>query len=52
MASHGYCVIDVSAERLRAEWWHVDGVLERLTGESRGAVYELERGSPLLRPAT
>jgi alkaline phosphatase D len=51
MASHGYCVIDVSAARVRAEWWHVDGVLERLDGESRAAVYELERGSPLLNPA-
>jgi alkaline phosphatase D len=49
MASHGYCVVDASAQRLRAEWWHVDGVLERSRGEILAAAYEIEPGSPLLR---
>ena len=48
LASHGYCVIDVEPERLRAEWWHVEGVLEPLASELRAAAYELPRGSPLL----
>ncbi len=41
-------MIDVEPERLRAEWWHVEGVLEPLAGELRAAAYELRRGSPLL----
>ena len=45
LAGHGYCVIDMNPERLRAEWWLVDGVLEPLAGESLAAVYELERGA-------
>ena len=27
--SHGYMLIDVTAERVRVEWWLVDSVLER-----------------------
>jgi alkaline phosphatase D len=45
LAGHGYCVIDVSPERLRAEWWLVDGVLERSAGESMAAAFELDRGA-------
>jgi alkaline phosphatase D len=48
LASHGYCVVDVAPERLRAEWWHVEGVLEPLAGELCAAAYELRRGSPQL----
>jgi phosphodiesterase/alkaline phosphatase D-like protein len=44
LASHGYVVCDIDAERLRAEWWHVDGVLERLPGERLAAAYEVPRG--------
>jgi alkaline phosphatase D len=44
LASHGYVVVDLTPERLRAEWWHVDGVLERRDGERRAAVFELPRG--------
>ena len=42
-ASHGYVVIDVDPGRLRAEWWLVDGVLERLAGERLGAAFEVPR---------
>jgi hypothetical protein len=35
---------DVDASRLRAEWWHVDGVLERLPGERLAAAFEVPRG--------
>jgi hypothetical protein len=41
-------VCDVDRDRVRAEWWLVDGVLEPLTGESRAAAYEIRRGSPEL----
>ncbi len=51
LASHGYVVIDVDPERARAEWWHVDGVLERLDGESQAAAFEVPRGTPRLVPA-
>ena len=51
MASHGYVVVDLDRERLRAEWQHVDGVLERSSTESVAAVYEVERGSGAIRPA-
>ena len=51
LASHGYVVIDVDPERLRAEWWLVDGVLERVEGERLAAVFEVPRGEPRLRSA-
>ena len=49
-AGHGYVVCDVDRDRIRAEWWLVDGVLEPLPGESRVAAYEVRRGAPLLTP--
>jgi phosphodiesterase/alkaline phosphatase D-like protein len=52
MASHGYVVCDVDPVRLRAEWWHVDGVLERLGGERCAASYEVTRGSTRPEPAS
>jgi alkaline phosphatase D len=45
-SGHGYVVCDIDRERLRAEWWIVDGVLEPLPGESMAAAYEVQRGSP------
>jgi alkaline phosphatase D len=51
MASHGYVLIDVDRERVRAEWWHVDGVLERLPGERCAAAFELRRGDRVLTEA-
>jgi alkaline phosphatase D len=50
-SGHGYVVCDVDSERLRAEWWLVDGVLERTAGERMAAAYEVRRGSPALSPA-
>ena len=49
--SHGYVVADVSAERLRADWWFVDSVLERHDREVRGAAWMVERGRARLVPA-
>jgi phosphodiesterase/alkaline phosphatase D-like protein len=51
MASHGYVLVDVDRERVRAEWWHVDGVLERLPGERCAAAFELRRGERVLTEA-
>lgn len=48
MASHGYVVIDVDAERVRGEWWHVDTVLERTRGTRLAAAFETVRGEPRL----
>jgi alkaline phosphatase D len=48
MASHGYVVIDVDAERVRGEWWHVDTVLERSHGKRLAAAFETARGEPRL----
>ncbi len=48
LASHGYVVIDLDPDRVRAEWWLVDGVLERLPGERLGAAFEVPRGEPRL----
>jgi alkaline phosphatase D len=50
-SGHGYVVCDVDRDRLRAEWWLVEGVLERLPGESMAAAFEVRRGSPALKPA-
>ena len=49
-AGHGYVVCDVDRDRIRAEWWLVDGVLEPLPGESLVAADEVRRGAPLLTP--
>ena len=49
MASHGYVVIDIDADRIRSEWWHVDTVLERTGGVSLAAAFETPRGARQLR---
>jgi alkaline phosphatase D len=51
LSGHGYVVCDVDRERVRAEWWMVDGVLEPVSGESMAAAYEVRRGAPELVPA-
>jgi alkaline phosphatase D len=49
LSSHGYALIDVSPQQVRAEWWHVDGVLEPLAGERLAAAFEVPRGAATLR---
>jgi len=44
--SHGYVIVDVSPNRLTAEYWHLDTVLERSPGEARAAVFAVDRGTP------
>jgi alkaline phosphatase D len=43
--SNGYVVVDVDRERLQAEWWFVDSVLEPSTHEELGASWRVEHGS-------
>ncbi len=50
LSGHGYLVCDVSRERVEAEWWLVDGVLEPLSGQRRAAGYRMRRGAPRLEP--
>ena len=49
-AGHGYLVLDVTAERIRSQWWHVDRV-GRPTGDERlAATWSVVRGDPRPRP--
>jgi alkaline phosphatase D len=36
LESHGYTVVDLTADRAAVEWWFVDTVLERCAGERLG----------------
>lgn len=49
MDSHGYNVVDITAERVQVEWWFVETVLKRTNKESRGAAWEVSSGSTKLR---
>ena len=49
--SHGYVVVDVTPERVRADWWFVDTVLERHNQETHGAAFQVRHGTPRLEPA-
>ncbi len=46
--SHGYVVIDVTPDRVRAQWWVVEAVLRSTDGESCAAEFIAERGRPKL----
>lgn len=41
----GYVLLDLTAERLQAEFWHADTIAERAPGESLAAVYVTESGA-------
>ncbi len=43
--SHGYVVIDVTPERVNAEFWHLDTVLERTPTEELAATWTVPHGS-------
>jgi alkaline phosphatase D len=45
MDSHGYMVVDVTADRVEVEHWFVDGVLERTPGQRLGARWYVRPGS-------
>ena len=46
--SHGYVVVEVTPDRVTAQWWFVDGVLTPTGGESCAAEFMAERGRPQL----
>ncbi len=43
---HGYVVIDVTPERVRGDWWHLDTVVGASPAETRAASWELRWGRP------
>ena len=45
LRSHGYVVVDVTPDRLRADWWHVDSIRDRSPVEHRAASFEVAAGS-------
>jgi alkaline phosphatase D len=47
--AHGYVVVDVTRERVCAEWWFVPETARRVDGERRGASFEVRAGEPCLR---
>ncbi|WP_426570693.1 alkaline phosphatase D family protein [Aquihabitans sp. McL0605] len=47
---HGYVLIDVDRERVRGQWWFVDGVLAPSAGEVCASTHEVVRGSSRIRP--
>jgi alkaline phosphatase D len=47
----GYVLLDVTRDRLQAEWQHVDTVTERSDKETKAASFVCERGSSRLSPA-
>jgi alkaline phosphatase D len=45
-AAHGYLLLDVTAEGLCGQWWHVDRVGRRTGHERLGATWTVSRGDP------
>lgn len=43
--SHGYMVVDLTPERVQVEYWFVDGVLTRTSGQHMAARWEVRPGS-------
>src|SRR5581483_4609620 len=45
-ASHGYVLLDVTAQRIEGQWWHVDRVGRRSDGERLAATWSVTHGDP------
>jgi len=45
-ASHGYVLLDVTADRVEGQWWHVDRVGKRTQAERLAATWSVKRGDP------
>jgi alkaline phosphatase D len=45
---HGYVLIDMDRERVRAEWWYVDEIIKPSDGERMDAAFEVAHGTPRL----
>jgi alkaline phosphatase D len=48
---HGYVTVDVSPERIQADWWHLDTIARRPSGERWAGGWSLDHGQLGLRPA-
>ncbi|HWH28945.1 MAG TPA: alkaline phosphatase D family protein [Mycobacteriales bacterium] len=48
--SNGYVLLDVTAERVQAEWWFVDTVREPSSGQRLDATWQVLRGAQRLSP--
>jgi alkaline phosphatase D len=48
---NGYTLIDVTRDRIQAEWYHVETVARRTDAEAKAASFVCERGSSRLSPA-
>jgi alkaline phosphatase D len=48
---HGYVVVDVTPERIQADWWHLDTVRDPSPTESFGGGWQLRWGEAGLVPA-
>ena len=45
-AGHGYVVLDVTADRIEGQWWHVERVGRRTDGERLAATWSVQHGDP------
>ena len=48
---HGYVVLDITAERVQADWWHVETVTHRSDRERYAGGWVLRHGDTALVPA-
>jgi alkaline phosphatase D len=48
---NGYTLLDVTRDRVQAEWYHVPTVTQRSDAEAKAASFVCERGSSRLSPA-
>jgi hypothetical protein len=48
---NGYTLLDVTRDRIQAEWYHVETVSQRSERESKAASFVCEHGSSRLAPA-
>jgi alkaline phosphatase D len=49
LSAHGYVVLDITPERLQADWWHVESTSFRGAGEHLAASFEVANGTPRWR---
>ena len=48
---NGYTLLDITRERIQAEWYHVESVAQRSETENKVASFVCEHGSSRLSPA-
>jgi alkaline phosphatase D len=47
-AGHGYLLLEITPDRIEAQWWHVDTVRRRQPGEHLAGAWSVSRGRPRL----